>query len=210
MAINNQAFYNNQFQKLLQQDADFEAKTLQAQQSRDAAFNAPKEPWNPLETDWSWANDGQGLPDVVVNDRTSYETSNGTSNENSDIDPTYSLNFGLTKDSSNRDILNAVRGLKEYQNEGSQEQFNNWIGSQDGSNFDWANIANPANVFKDTNPEVLTYENQAFIQSVYDNIYKDNNTSNSVGSRPVAAYGYANPANYAMSTGYNNTTAGDQ
>jgi len=206
MATNNQAFYDNQFQKLLQQDADFEAKTLQAQQSKDAAFNAPKEPWNPLETDWSWANDGQGLPDVVVDDRTSYE--------NLDVEPSYSLNFGLTRESSNRDILNAVRGLDEYNPPNNmnedytvQDRFDDWINSQDGSNFNWANIDNPVNVFKDTDPEVLTPENQVFIQSVYDNIYKNNN---SVGSRPVAAHGYANPANYAMSNGYNNTTAGDQ
>jgi len=200
MAINNQAFYDNQFQKLLQQDADFEAKTLQAQQAKNAAINAPREPWNPLDTDWSWANDGQGLPEVVVNEGVDFYES---------LDPSFSLNFGLTPESSNQDMLRAVQGLDEYQNEGSQEQFNNWINNGvTEESFDWANIGDPTNVSQGTDPSVLTHENQIFIQSIYDNAYTNNNVA--PNGRPSAAFCYANPANYASSTGYNNTTAGDQ
>lgn len=81
----NKEFYDTQFSNLLAQQQGFQDNQLLAAMKHQNAVNNPQQP---TAVDWSWANNGQGLPEVVVAGQ-----------------PNWVLNRGLGPDATNQQVL---------------------------------------------------------------------------------------------------------
>lgn len=84
----NKEFYDTQFSNLLAQQQGFQDNQLLAAMKHQNAVNNPQQP---TAVDWSWANGGQGLPEVNVAGQ-----------------PSWALQHGLGPDATNLDVINRV------------------------------------------------------------------------------------------------------
>tara|TARA_R110000803_G_scaffold47337_4_gene98778 strand:+ start:648 stop:1418 length:771 start_codon:yes stop_codon:yes gene_type:complete len=187
---NNNEFYATQFGNLLNQDQNYRDAN-QIAKTR-AKYPEQQKDWDATNTDWSWLNEdifGSGPSDINV------VTENDIASEN-----VYSLRYGLTPESTRRDIMDAVHlNSPDFKNETDQNKYQSWASDPGLQEIDWAGMGSPREMFVDVDPEQLTYENQKWIQRMIDDIYIDNGSQTSTTSP-----GYASPS------GYNNTTAGGQ
>ena len=176
---NNQPVFNqNQFDQLLNQDQQYQQKAKKAKNNRIAIENAPVKPFVPSMDYWSKVYGGKGLPQVEVAPNTP------------ELD--YSLNFGLTPESTNYEVMQAVQNLPQFQNENDKEKFNAWMATNsseadDAKNrIDWANVPNPQTVVQGLSG--LADSNKTWLNKVFNAAYTNNNQG-----LPQAAPGYANP-----------------
>ena len=193
------SFDESQLQGLISQESNYQNKANEARDIRTAAANAPKKPFVPSMDNWNWAYGGQGIPEVEL---TPFDSSEG---ETSSL---YSLGYGLTPESSNMDIMSAVRDLDNFDNPEDQERFQSWmepsINADPSAMFDWANITNPEQYTLNISDNDLAPENKAWFNRILNSIYTSDAASNSApaGYANPSVNGYANP-NPSNSTGAN-------
>lgn len=196
--VNSNFFNSNQFQGLLNQDANYVKNAKIAKDARNTIANTPSEPFVPSMDNWNWAYGGKGMPEVSIgtfNGNQNIDPISGNQNidsisGNSTNMPAYNLGYGLTKESSNYDVMNAVRNLPQFSND--QEIFNAWMAPLENGNsrdmFDWANISNPEIYTSNITDTQLTPENKAWFNKILNTIYSDGTEG-----MPSPAPGYANP-----------------
>tara|TARA_R110002167_G_scaffold6412_3_gene29668 strand:- start:888 stop:2078 length:1191 start_codon:yes stop_codon:yes gene_type:complete len=177
--INNSvsSFDEGQLQGLRDQDATYQDGADKARIIREAALNTPYP---------SQGNNNGGINNSV--DPTL--PGGGTTPE---ATPLYTLNFGLTPESTNMDILQATIGLDRFDNPQDQERFQNWMapdsqGNDASGGNDWANISNPTEYTLGLSDEQLTPANQVWFNQILDSIFTSTAPPNQ------APPGYANPA----------------
>jgi len=183
---NNNDFYQQQFVNLLRDEQGFDARQREAQRRQQEAFDNPYEA---IEMDWSWANNGQGLPEIVM----------GTGVQG---DKQYSLSNNFSTDSTNNEVLSQLRGLNAFNNESDQDNFNLWLnGTWDGQS-DWMDSDTWSNwADKDSfKTSQGSGGDPDFLGRVWDNIY------NLQPSGPTTPVGYAQP--YGFGPNYNASTTG--
>jgi len=61
----NQNFYQQQFANMLRNEQGFQSLQRESQEAQQAALDTPFEP---IIADWSWANNGAGLPEIEMMD----------------------------------------------------------------------------------------------------------------------------------------------
>jgi hypothetical protein len=173
---NNFDFYQQQFVNLLRDEQGFDARQRESQRRAQDAYDNPYEA---IEMDWSWANNGQGLPEVVVGTGT-----NPT--------PTYQLSNNFTGNTTNGQVLETLRGLDTFNNESDQSNFTAWLGSgsEDLNTAGWANQSNAIANNGYANQRGNFSNGNEFIGRVFDSMY----SRSPLG--PVAPIGYAQPGGF--------------
>tara|TARA_R110001592_G_scaffold109781_1_gene305726 strand:+ start:1262 stop:2731 length:1470 start_codon:yes stop_codon:yes gene_type:complete len=181
---NNNDFYQQQFVNLLRDEQGFDARQREAQRRQQEAY---ENPYEAIEMDWSWANNGQGLPEIVM----------GTGVQ---AEKQYNLSNNFSTDSSNIDVLNQLRGLDSFDNESDQQNFDNWLSPFEGQE-QWANDNTWANwADKESFSNTQGGNQSPFLGRVWGNIY------NLQPSGPTTPVGYAQP--YGFGPNYNASTTG--
>ena len=172
----NEDFYQQQFVNLLRDEQGFDARQRESQRRQQEAYDNPYEP---AELDWTqFANSGQGLPEVVV----------GTG---INPKPTYQLGNNFTKNTTDGQVLETLKGLDIFNNESDQANFTNWLGNGAGSHTgtSWVNrMNNPSNDYA-TERSNFSQGND-FTGRIFDSIY----SRSPLG--PVAPIGYAQPGGF--------------
>ena len=153
-------FYDTQFRNLLAQQQNFQDDQIRAAMRRQAAQDNPMQP-SPV--DWSWANQGQGLPDVQVS----------TGREQA-------LNFGLGPNATNRQVIDRAY---PYLSEGAQQFWGDFDDPAWGAQRNLVGVP-PDQVLADSTlaPSNMPYLNE-LVQAIY---------NRAQGSSDVPA-GYALP-----------------
>ena len=192
------SFDESQLQGLISQESNYQNKANEARDIRTAAANAPKKPFVPSMDNWNWAYGGQGIPEVEV---TPFDSPEGETSSS------YNLGYGLTPESSNMDIMSAVRGLDKFDNQPDQDKFNAWMATTSGGNpsesFNWANITNPEEYTLNISDNDLTPDNKIWFNKILNSIY----TSDALPSAAPAGYANPSPSGYANPNPSNNTRA---
>lgn len=171
---NNNDFYQQQFVNLLRDEQGFDARQREAQRRQQEAY---ENPYEAIEMDWSWANNGQGLPEVIMGTGQIPATS-------------YQLSNNFNNNTTNSEVLNTLKGLKSFNNESDQANFTNWLGNGNNSSFldatDWVNrMNNPSNDYITMRDEFS--QGNDFTGRIFDSIY------NPLPMGPQAPVGYAQP-----------------
>ena len=172
---NNFDFYQQQFVNLLRDEQGFDARQRESQRRAQDAYDNPYEA---IEMDWSWANNGQGLPEVSV--------STGEAPAQS-----YGLGNSFTTDTTNAQVLETLKGLNVFNNEQDQANFTAWLGngSEDLNRSGWVNqMNNPENNYADQRYNFS--QGNDFTGRIFDSIY------NPLPLGPVAPKGYAQPVGF--------------
>jgi hypothetical protein len=171
---NNFDFYQQQFVNLLRDEQGFDARQRESQRRAQDAYDNPYEA---IEMDWSWANNGQGLPEVSV--------STGEVPAQS-----YGLSNSFTTDTTNTQVLETLKGLNIFNNEQDQANFTAWLGNgSEDLNTNWVNqMNNPENNYADQRYNFS--EGNDFTGRIFDSIY------NPLPLGPVAPKGYAQPVGF--------------
>ena len=197
------SFDKSQLQGLINEDSRYRSEADKARNIRETATNTPPQPFVPSMDNWDWAYGGQGLPEVEVMSFDSPEEGSSGGSSSS-----YSLGYGLTPESSNMDIMSAVRDLDKFDNPEDQEKFRDWMEptseADPSAMFDWANITNPEQYTLNISDNDLAPENKAWFNRILNSIYTSDAASNSApaGYANPSVNGYANP-NPSNSTGAN-------
>ena len=173
----NNDFYQQQFVNLLRDEQGFDARQRESQRRAQDAYDNPYEA---IEMDWSWANNGQGLPEVSV--------STGIAPEQR-----YGLSNSFTTDTTNAQVLETLKGLNVFNNEQDQAAFTAWLGngSEDLNRSGWVNqMNNPENNYADQRYNFS--QGNDFTVRIFDSIY------NSMPLGPVAPKGYSQPVGFGL------------
>jgi hypothetical protein len=168
----NNEFYNKQFNNLTRQSQAHQGQQFAAGLRRLASEQNPKEA---PAMDWSWVNNGQGLPEVSVQGEVG--------------SPRYGLREGFTGDTTNFEIMNAALGAGWNDNDGGYP-----ISADNpqltGTN--WANATSPSDLYASM-PEGADPTWAQMLRKGMNYTFTDSNIESPAGGGPVAAPGYASP-----------------
>jgi hypothetical protein len=168
----NEEFYNKQFNNLTRQSQAHQQQQMAAGIRRQMAAENPREA---TEMDWSWANNGQGLPNVDVA---------GSSDE-----PRYNLREGFDTNTTNYEIMQAALGAGWNDNDSGYP-----VGPDNpqltGTN--WANATNPNDLYASM-PQGADETWSEMLRKGMNYAFTDGNIESPTGGGPVAAPGYALP-----------------
>jgi hypothetical protein len=171
----NEDFYNKQFNNLTAQSQASQNGAISAAMRRQAASeNRPEAP----AMDWSWANNGQGLPTVQVQ---------GESGGNDGS--RYSLREGFDSDTTNYEIMQAALGSGWNDNDSGYPVGPN---NPQLSGTNWANASNPNDLYASM-PQGADETWAEMLRKGMNYAFVDSNIESPAGGGPVAAPGYASP-----------------
>lgn len=160
-------FYDTQFNNLLTQQQSFQDKQLQAALRHEQATQNPAQP---DAVDWSWANGGQGLPEVVTAGQ-----------------PDWVLQQGLGPNATNLDVIDRLYPTLSGD---AQDFFDRYVGDRSGPNLQstqFVNAGSPQALIESSNldPSVQPYFNELARA-----IYRNRTPQTGPGNTPA---GYASP-----------------
>jgi hypothetical protein len=168
----NAEFYNQQFNNLNRQSQNHQKGQVAAALRRMAASQNPQEA---PEMDWSWANNGQGLPEVQV--------------QGDAGSPRYGLREGFDTNTTNYEIMNAALGA------GWADQDSGYPVGPDNpqlSGTNWANATSPTDLYASM-PAGADATWSDMLRKGMNYAFTDNNIESPTGGGPIAAPGYASP-----------------
>ena len=186
----NDEFYQQQTANYMRDQQGFLNRQRNSQRAAYEAESNPYENWMAGSNDWSWANNGKGLPTVTMG--------------GGEPPPqTFKLRQGFTRDTSNLGILNSLRSLDAFSSEGDQEKFQNWSqtdanGVSPSDQFNWARQNNPNDFIQGFGAD-FGADNKTWLTKVMNNLYVGS------GTGPQAPSGYANPVGWGNN--YTNVAA---
>lgn len=189
----NDEFYQQQTANYMRDQQGFLNRQRNAQKAAYESQDNPYENWMAGSNDWSWANNGKGLPTVTM----------GGGEPPSQ---TFKLRQGFTRDTSNLGILNSLSSLDAFSGEDDQERIANWSqtdanGVNPSEQFNWARQNSPDDFIRGFGSS-LDAGNKPFLTKIMNNLYVGS------GSGPQAPSGYANPVGWGNN--YTNvTTSGE-
>ena len=186
----NDEFYQQQTANYMRDQQGFLNRQRNSQRAAYEAESNPYENWMAGENDWSWANNGKGLPTVTMG--------------GGEPPPqTFKLRQGFTRDTSNLGILNSLSSLAAFSSEADQEKITNWSqsdanGVNPSDQFNWARQNSPDDFIQGFGSS-LGAENKPFLTKIMNNLYVGS------GTGPQAPSGYANPVGWGNN--YTNVAA---
>jgi hypothetical protein len=186
----NDEFYQQQTANYMREQQGFLNRQRNSQRAAYEAESNPYENWMAGENEWSWANNGKGLPTVTMG--------------GGEPPPqTFKLRQGFTRDTSNLGILNSLSSLAAFSSKADQEKITNWSqtdanGNNPSDAFNWARQNNP-NDFIQGFGSSLGADNKPFLTKIMNNLYIGS------GTGPQAPSGYANPVGWGNN--YTNVAA---
>ena len=183
----NEEFYRTQFNNLNRQNQAQQTAAIAAALRRKFAAENPAEP---TPNDWSWANNGQGLPEVVM--------AGGTVDN-----PTApSVQEWITPgETTNYEIATRYGGNfanKDYAGKNYQQQLNAWMNPNNPGDYDW-NVDTDwskglsAQGLVNRLPGDLAPVNVEFLSDIYNSMFDEYGVNTPEGGGATAKPGYALP-----------------
>lgn len=189
----NDEFYRTQFNNLSRQNQAWQTQALGAAIRRK--FNAQNRP-EPTPTDWSWANNGQGLPEVVMAGGT---VDNPTAPLVQEwITPGETTNYEIAKKYGRT-------GTWGPGDESGQSKFNDWTAPGAGgapweTQYNWGKSASSQNLIDKLNLGTEPYGtgevsqgNYDWLSNIYNQMFDEYGVNTPEGGGATAKPGYALP-----------------
>jgi hypothetical protein len=183
----NDEFYRTQFNNLNRQNQAQQTQAIAAAVRRQFANQNPAEP---APIDWSWANNGQGLPEVVM--------AGGTIDN-----PTApSVQEWITPgETTNYEIATRYGGdfaNKDYAGQSFEQKLNSWMNPNNPGNYDWNVDTNwskglSAQGLVNKLPGDLVSDNVEFLSDIYNSMFDEYGVNTPEGGGATAKPGYALP-----------------